>query len=81
MAFRLAPENELFHPFLQGCPFEENAAIAYEAAEADVGAQAGYLPVTPAAGMSLTQADDIAKIDFKSRASHLQLARARADAD
>ncbi len=63
-SFCIGAEDELFDPLLKNCPFEEDPAIAVEAAEAYVGTEPGDLPVVAAARVGLAQPDDVAQVNF-----------------
>jgi hypothetical protein len=57
--------DEGLEPPLEGATLEEDAAAALAAVEADVGAEAGYLPLGAATSVGLAQLENVAdlKID------------------
>jgi hypothetical protein len=59
-------KNRLQPPFQHGA-LEKDAAVAGQAAQADVGAEACDLPVVAAAGMGFAQAQDVAKLEVEDR--------------
>src|SRR5687767_15486879 len=52
-SLNLSPRDELLEPLLERCAFEEDAAAAGQAAQADVGAKTDDLPVIAAARVHL----------------------------
>jgi hypothetical protein len=49
---------------LKNASFHENAAAAFEAFKADIGAKPDYLPVIATAGVNFFEPDDIAEFCF-----------------
>jgi hypothetical protein len=59
--------DELLEAPLKDRAFEEDATVAGEAAQADVGAEAGDLPVGAAAGMGAFETQDVFEVEFEGR--------------
>jgi hypothetical protein len=59
------PGDEGFEAALQDGAFQEDAAAALEAAQADVGAEACDLPVVSPAGMRFPETHHVAEAEFE----------------
>ena len=57
----------VFHASLQGDPVNEYVTFASQAPDADVGAQAGYLPVRAAARVFLFQVQQLSNRELYGR--------------
>lgn len=61
------PEDELLQTFFEDGPLQHHAAVAGEAAEADVGPKPRHLPVVAAAGMGFAKPDNVAETNLEDR--------------
>jgi len=52
---------------------EQHLAVAGQAADADLGAEAHYAPGVAAAGVRFAHLDDITEVDVKWRSGHVRL--------
>ena len=59
--------DELFQPAFEGRAFEEDAAFTGEASQADIGSQAGDLPVRAAAGVRTLQPHHVIEVKLEGR--------------